>query len=80
MVVMMIMMTAVVGQRADCYLGLGGGVGCLRVLASRALFLPETANYVNQVCHTVWIQLTCVNSHISQPGSMNMRFFLLPGM
>lgn len=32
MVVMMIMMTAVVGQRADCYLGLG--VGWLRVLAS----------------------------------------------
>lgn len=44
MVVMMIMMTAVVGQRADCYLGLG--VGWLRVLASRrgqALFLPETS-------------------------------------
>lgn len=35
MVVMMIMMTAVVGQRADCYLGLGGLVACVCWLHGR---------------------------------------------
>lgn len=65
MAVVMIMMTAVVGQRADCYLGLVACAGCTQ---GRALFLPETANYVNRAGHTVRIQLTCVNRRIWRPG------------